>query len=82
LKYRLLVPKGYKKGTAWPLIVWLHGSGEKGNDNVSPLRAIDKTFLTDAAKCPAFVMVPQCPDRTAWHAVGFNKVPEVTEPTP
>lgn len=81
LKYRLLVPKAYKKGTPLPLIVWLHGSGEKGTDNVSPLRGIDKTFLIDAAKCPAFVMVPQCPDRTAWHAVGFNKVPAITEPT-
>src|SRR5262245_60186354 len=70
LKYRLLVPKGYKKGTALPLIVWLHGSGEAGNDNVSPLRALDKTFLADAGKCPAFVLVPQCPPRTAWHAIG------------
>jgi predicted esterase len=81
LKYRLLVPKAYKKGTALPLIVWLHGSGEKGGDNVSPLRAIDRTFLTDAEKCPAFVMVPQCPSRTAWHALGFNKVPGITEPS-
>lgn len=81
LKYRLLVPTSYKKGTALPLIVWLHGSGETGNDNTSPLRALDKTFLADAEKCQAFVMVPQCPSRTAWHAVGFNKVPDITEPS-
>lgn len=80
LPYRLLVPKGYKPGTALPLIVWLHGSGEKGTDNVSPLRALDKTILADADKCPAFVLVPQCPPKTAWHAVGLNKTPEVTEP--
>jgi predicted peptidase len=58
LPYRLLVPKGYKPETALPLVVWLHGSGETGVDNVSPLRALDKTFLADAEKCPAFVMVP------------------------
>ena len=81
LPYRLLVPKAYKPGTALPLVVWLHGSGETGNDNVAPLRALDKTFLADAEKCPAFVLVPQCPSRTAWHAVGYNKVPEVTEPS-
>jgi poly(3-hydroxybutyrate) depolymerase len=81
LKYRLLVPKAYKPGTALPLIVWLHGSGEKGTDNTAPLLALDRTFLADAEKCPAFVLVPQCPDRTAWHAVGFNKVPDVTEPS-
>src|SRR5262245_39181933 len=81
LKYRLLVPKAYKKGSALPLIVWLHGSGEKGGDNVAPLRALDKTFLADAEKCPAFVMVPQCPSATAWHAVGYNRVPDITEPS-
>src|SRR4051794_168999 len=27
------------------------------------------------------MQVPQCPERTAWHAVGFNKVPEITEPS-
>ncbi len=81
LPYRLLVPRAYKPGTALPLVVWLHGSGEKGADNVSPLRALGKTFLTDAEKCPAFVLVPQCPSKTAWHAVGYNKVPAVTEPS-
>jgi poly(3-hydroxybutyrate) depolymerase len=81
LPYRLLVPKAYKPGTVLPLIVWLHGSGEKGADNVAPLRALDKTVLADAEKCPAFVLVPQCPAQTAWHAVGYGKVPEVTEPS-
>lgn len=81
LPYRLLVPKAYKPGAALPLVVWLHGSGETGTDNVSPLRALDKTVLADAETCPAFVLVPQCPSRTAWHAVGYNKVPDVTEPS-
>ncbi len=80
LPYRLLVPRAYKPGTALPLVVWLHGSGETGADNASPLRALDKTFLADAETCPAFVLVPQCPSRTAWHAVGYNKVPAITEP--
>jgi len=81
LKYRLLVPMGYKPGTAWPLVIWLHGSGETGTDNLAPLRALERTFLADAEKCPAFVLVPQCPPKTAWHAVGFNKVPNITDPS-
>jgi len=80
LPYRLLIPKGYKPGNAWPLIVWLHGSGEKGTDNVSQVQPIERTFLADPEKCPAFVMVPQCPSNTAWHAVGFNKPAEMPEP--
>jgi len=80
LKYRLLVPKKFQPGTSLPLIVWLHGSGEVGTDNTSPLRTLDGTFLANAETCRAFVMVPQCPPRTAWHAVGFNKPPDITEP--
>jgi predicted peptidase len=81
LPYQLLVPKGYApdKDTAWPLIVWLHGSGENGTDNAAPMKSIAKTFLADGAKTPAFVLVPQCPPKMAWHAGGFNKAPEIAE---
>lgn len=81
LPYRLLVPRGYKPGTPLPLVVWLHGSGETGGDNAAPLRALGGTFLADAAKCPAFVMVPQCPAQASWIAVGYNKVPDITAPS-
>ena len=79
LPYRLLVPTAYKPGAAWPLIVWLHGSGEKGTDNVAQIRPIERTFLANPDKCPAFVMVPQCPSNSAWHAIGFNKPAEMPE---
>jgi predicted esterase len=81
LPYRLLVPKAYQPGAACPLIVWLHGSGEKGTDNFAPLRALVNTPLADPEKCPAFVMVPQCPPSAAWQAVGFNKAPDITVPS-
>jgi predicted esterase len=81
LPYRLLVPKAYQPGAACPLIVWLHGSGEKGADNVAPLRALANTPLADPQKCPALVLVPQCPPNAAWQAVGFNRAPDITEPS-
>jgi predicted esterase len=81
LPYRLLVPKAYQPGAACPLIVWLHGSGEKGADNLSPLRTLANTLLADPEKCPAFVLVPQCPPSAAWQAVGFNRAPDITEPS-
>ena len=80
LPYRLLIPKGFRAQTAWPLIVWLHGSGEKGADNVSQIWPIEMTFLADPEKCPAFVMVPQCPSNSSWLAIGFNKPVEMPEP--
>jgi poly(3-hydroxybutyrate) depolymerase len=33
LKYLVYLPQGYnKKGESWPLIVFLHGAGERGDD--------------------------------------------------
>ena len=33
LPYRLLLPKNYDASRSYPLILFLHGSGERGNDN-------------------------------------------------
>lgn len=81
LPYRLLVPRGYDKARAWPLVIWLHGSEEKGNNNTSQLSAIASTFLGNSEKCPALVMVPQCPADSSWLAVGLNEPPKITEPS-
>lgn len=83
LPYQLLVPKAYapESGKAWPLVVWLHGSGSKGTDNRVPIEGIAGTFLADGARTRAFVLVPQCMPGDAWHAVGINRQPEVTEST-
>jgi predicted esterase len=79
LKYRLLIPKDYVAGQSRPLVLWLHGANEKGSDNAAPVKNIAGTFLGDAAKCPAFVMAPQCPQGTSWFALGVDKPPEMTD---
>jgi predicted peptidase len=77
LPYQLLVPKDYAPDQAqsWPLIIFLHGSGEKGTDNTAQLQVVANTFLADGAKTRAFVLLPQCPPNMAWHGVGFNQAP-------
>ena len=37
LPYRYLVPAGYNQANAYPLIIFLHGSGERGNDNTAQI---------------------------------------------
>jgi predicted esterase len=83
LPYRLLVPKDYVKGEHRPLVLWLHGAGERGTDNRAQLRALANTFLggTDAAKFPAFVLAPQCPKDSNWVTTGLNEAPTISEPT-
>lgn len=81
LPYRLLIPQDYDKSKSWPLIIWLHGSGERGADNKTPVRNLARTFLSDREKCPALVMVPQCPSDSSWLATGLNEPPKITEPS-
>lgn len=81
LPYRLMVPNKESLSGPWPLIVWLHGSGERGSDNSAQLAHLANTFLADRAKCPALVMVPQCPDGQSWLAVGLNGPAKITEPS-
>ena len=63
MPYRLLSPQNADNGRLYPLVVFLHGSGESGTDNVRQLEHgaamfADKTTM-DAY--PAFVLFPQCP---------------------
>lgn len=52
----------------YPLVIFLHGSGERGNDNESQLRIGVSNFADDriSAMYPAFVIVPQCPANMQW----------------
>ena len=37
LPYRILLPKNYNSQKSYPLLIFLHGAGERGNDNKSQL---------------------------------------------
>lgn len=63
LLYRYLTPDNPQKGKKYPIIIFLHGSGERGNDNESQLFHGSGQFLNpvNREKFPAFVLFPQCP---------------------
>lgn len=53
---------------ALPLVIFLHGAGERGNDNCMQLKHCIKCFLDDTvtSRYPFLLMVPQCPDGKRW----------------
>ena len=63
LNYRFLKPKGYDAAKKYPLVLFLHGAGERGTDNVAQLRHGASLFLKPEVreKFPCFVVAPQCP---------------------
>lgn len=74
LPYRLLLPKNYEANKKYPLILFLHGSGERGNDNEAQLVHGWKLYLQDTIrdKYPAIVVFPQCSQKSYWSNVAFR----------
>jgi predicted peptidase len=74
LPYRILFPEGYDNTKKYPLILLLHGAGERGKDNEKQLVHGAKLFLTDANRkdFSAIVIVPQCPVESAWINLKFD----------
>src|SRR6516165_3195281 len=78
LPYRLLKPDGYDRDgkDRYPLVVFLHGMGERGTDNTKQLIHGIKDFAKDSTrkKHPCFLAVPQCPSDKTWSALRDTKV--------
>ena len=68
LPYRLLLPENYNPNVKYPLILFLHGSGERGNDNALQLTHGAKLFLKASIRTdyPAVVVFPQCAADASW----------------
>ena len=75
LPYRLLYPKNYDKTKKYPVILFLHGAGERGNDNEKQLTHGAKLFLNEQNReqYPAFVIMPQCPQESFWSSVQADR---------
>jgi predicted peptidase len=74
LPYRLLLPKDYHPNKKYPLVLFLHGSGERGNDNEKQLVHGAKLFLQDSVRenYPAIVVFPQCSEKSYWSNVNIT----------
>ncbi len=68
LPYRKLVPKSTDDNELKPLVLFLHGKGERGSDNQLQLKHGMKLFASDKGMkaFPAIVIAPQCPDDQLW----------------
>jgi predicted peptidase len=71
LPYRILLPRNFDESKKYPVLFFLHGAGERGNDNQSQLVHGSKLFLKDESreKFPAIIIVPQCPANSFWSNV-------------
>ncbi len=78
LRYRVLEPD-HDTLRSTPLIIFLHGGGERGSDNEAQLKWGVMNFATDQmmALHPAMVIAPQCPANQTWSNV--ERTPNTTK---
>ncbi|MDN4164490.1 GDSL-type esterase/lipase family protein [Cytophagales bacterium LB-30] len=67
-QYLAYVPEGYDSTLkAYPLVIFLHGSGERG-DNLEKVKIHGiPRLIAEGKKFPFIVIAPQCPDGVRWN---------------
>ncbi|MBS0196341.1 MAG: prolyl oligopeptidase family serine peptidase [Planctomycetes bacterium] len=64
LPYVVYVPKDYDPATKWPVIMFLHGSGECGTDGLKQVgQGIGNAILHSRDRWPCIVVFPQKPNQ-------------------
>jgi predicted peptidase len=65
-------------GKRYPLVIFLHGAGERGTDNLKPIGLGGRmgaylwTLPENQERHPCFVAAPQCPDNDKWAEVQWG----------
>jgi predicted peptidase len=76
LRYLLYLPADYdtKPSEKWPLVLFLHGSGERGDD-IEKVKIHGPPNLASQGKEFPFVLCsPQCPTGSRWNAEELSKL--------
>ena len=70
MPYRLCFPLNYNPAISYPIVLFLHGAGERGTDNNGPLNSSQGGQLwaktENQNNNPCFVLVPQCASNKQW----------------
>jgi len=66
INYLLYLPREYHKDKKWPLVVFLHGAGERGQD-LDIVRRVSIPKLMEIGRHFPFILAsPQCPANYGW----------------
>src|SRR5687767_8734634 len=66
-QYVVYVPRDYSPEKKWPVILFLHGAGERGDDGLKQTQVgIGFALRFYSERYPAVVVMPQCPTGVGW----------------
>lgn len=73
LRYRVLFPQDFSEEKKYPVMLFLHGAGERGKDNEAQLLHGGKLFLENSKEFPSIVIFPQAPKEDYWVRVEVDR---------
>ncbi|WP_335964481.1 prolyl oligopeptidase family serine peptidase [Galbibacter sp. PAP.153] len=75
LRYRIMLPENFSDNKAYPLVFFLHGAGERGNDNESQLMHGSDLFASkeNRKNYPAIIIFPQCSKDSYWSNASVDR---------
>lgn len=66
-RYQVYVPPGYPGKQRWPVMLCLHGAGERGSDGLLQTEVgFGSALRRHAERYPLIAVFPQCPSDTRW----------------
>ena len=72
MSYLLYLPTDYDQKESWPLLVFLHGSGERGDDLELVKTHGPPKLIAEGKEFPFIVVSPQCPKDRTWEPIELN----------
>jgi predicted peptidase len=65
--FQVFVPRAYAPARAWPVVLFLHGAGERGSDGLLQTEVgIGPAIRRYPARFPGIIVMPQAPEDTRW----------------
>lgn len=64
--YRVYLPKNRRPDEKLPVMLYLHGSGSRGDDNESQIAGFDKFIAENPQNYSFMIVLPQCRSGTFW----------------
>lgn len=75
VRYRLMVPADRKPDDRRPLVIFLHGAGERGDDNRAQLCYLSEVLVRseNRKRYPCYALAVQCPADDKWIDVDWGE---------
>jgi predicted peptidase len=73
-RYQVFVPADYTPAKAWPVLLFLHGSGERGDDGLKQTTVgLPSAIRYDRSRFPMIVVMPQARADARWYGANARQ---------